>query len=270
MRIGLVLWGFVLVLLSGLLALQALSIAVENAWTLVWPLLLIVVGISILYSTLVSWREAQFTAHPRLNTIPLGTATSARIRIEQRVGRLKMSPAAEPLPDALLAGTFGGGLRYTSQQVGGLLNVEMRPEVRRVVPVPWSSGDDLDWTFSLNPTIALILDIEVGPAADEIDLSGLQITDLRIKSSISPCKINFPSGIPLIRANVEVGVGGVTLHIPTALAARIRTEGGLAGIHIDETRFPRAGAYHQSPDYDAAAYRLELEIQAGMGSLTIV
>ncbi len=278
MRIGLVFWGFVLVLLSGLMALEAMNIAVENAWTLIWPLLLIVVGISILYSTLLSWREAQFANHPHLQTIPLGTATSARIRIEHGSGRLNLSALSTEGPsDVLLTGTFGGGLRHHAQQVGGLLNVEMQPEVKRVVPVPWGSGDDLDWSFQLNPTIPLILDIELGPAADTIDLSGLQVTDLRIKTSTSPCQITFPSGIPLIRATIEVGGGGVKLNIPTAVSARIRTEGGLAGIQIDETRFPRDGAYHKSPDYDVKLrgtnppeFRLDLEIQVGMGSLTIL
>ncbi len=270
MRIGLVLWGFVLVLISALLALQALSLAVENAWTLIWPLLLIVVGISILYNTLLSWRDAQFTTHPQLQTIPLGTATSARIRIEHGAGRLNLSTLEGPA-DVLLTGTFGGGLRYSSQQVGGLLNVEMQPEAKRVVPVPWGNGDDLDWSFQLNPSVTLILDIELGPAVDALDLSGLQVTDLRVKTSTSLCKIDFPSGIPLTRAIIEVGVGGVTLHIPTAVSARFRTEGGLAGIQIDEARFPRDGAFHKSPDYDASpAYRLDLEIQVGMGSLTIL
>lgn len=267
MRIGLILWGFILVLFSGLLALEALSIAVENAWTLVWPLLLIVVGISILYSTLISWRNAQLSTHPRLESIPLESATTARLRLEHGHGRVQITPGTDP--GILLSGTFGGGLRYRSQQTGGVLNIEMQPEVKRVVALPWGGGEVLDWTFHLNNEIPLILDIETGPAADVIDLSGLQVTDLRIKTSLHPCQIILPVPEGVLRGAIESGAGGIILVIPAAASARIRTEGGLTGIQINETRFPRVGAYHQSEDYDTARHRLDLEIEIGMASLTI-
>jgi len=49
----------------------------------------------------------------------------------------------------------------------------------------------------------------------------------------------------------------------------IRIESGLSGITIDEKRFPHSGSHYISPDFAAAANKVEINIETGVSSVTI-
>jgi hypothetical protein len=57
--------------------------------------------------------------------------------------------------------------------------------------------------------------------------------------------------------------------VPQGVAASIRARGGLASINIDSNRFPRSGDVNQSPDYETAANKVDMDIQTGVGSVDI-
>jgi hypothetical protein len=61
----------------------------------------------------------------------------------------------------------------------------------------------------------------------------------------------------------------VVVRVPSGVAARIRASGGLADIRVDRDRFPRAGGVYQSADYDTAANKVDIDVEAGVGSVNI-
>jgi hypothetical protein len=61
----------------------------------------------------------------------------------------------------------------------------------------------------------------------------------------------------------------VTITIPSGVAARIRADSGLGGIRIDETRFPKSGKMYESADFASATNKIEVEVDGGVGSITI-
>jgi len=58
--------------------------------------------------------------------------------------------------------------------------------------------------------------------------------------------------------------------VPDGLSARIHVSVGMAGVSVDETRFPRNGNYYQSPDYDSAANAVDMTINAGAASIKVM
>jgi hypothetical protein len=75
-------------------------------------------------------------------------------------------------------------------------------------------------------------------------------------------------GVSLL--NVEAGVASVNVRVPEATAARIRVKQEVNSVNVDTNRFPRldSGLY-QSPDYDSSADRADINIEAGLGSVTV-
>jgi hypothetical protein len=59
------------------------------------------------------------------------------------------------------------------------------------------------------------------------------------------------------------------MQVPTGVAARIQIRSGVSGVSVDERRFPRVGAGNQSPDFDTAANKVEIDAQMGAGSIDI-
>jgi hypothetical protein len=75
-------------------------------------------------------------------------------------------------------------------------------------------------------------------------------------------------GVSLL--DVEAGAASVNIRVPEGTAARIRAEQGVNSVKVDTTRFPRldSGLY-QSPNFDTAVDRAEINIESGLGSVTV-
>ena len=265
MRSNSLFWGVILVLGGGLLLLSNLGLLGNiNVWGMLWPLFLIALGISALWGTF--FRRAPQLEHAN---IPLEGANRARVRLNHGAGRLQIGSGAGA--GDLAEGDFGGGLDLDTSHEGDLLDVRMRMP-SQVFPIfswpGWTPGA-LDWSIRLNPALPLSLDLEAGTNDARIDLSDLKVTDLRLKSGASATDLTLPSNAGTTRARIESGVASVTIRLPAGVAARIRTRGGLSSIHVDGSRFPRNGDMYQSEDYDTAVNKAELEVEMGVGSVTI-
>ena len=75
-------------------------------------------------------------------------------------------------------------------------------------------------------------------------------------------------GVSLL--DVEAGAASVNVRVPEATAARIRVKEGVTSVNVDTNRFPQldSGIY-QSPGFDTAADRAEINFEAGLGSVSV-
>jgi len=264
MRRGGLFWGVILLLIGLLLLLSNLDIVSVNLWSAIWAVVLIVVGVGILWGIVFG----PSTAEDEEVAIPLEGAGSARIRVKHAVGRLRASGGATQ--GMLLEGTFSGGLDYRTQRKGDEVDVEMSLPRFPYMLAPWNWGrEGLGWTFELNRGIPLSLALETGASDARLDLSELQVSDLRLETGASSTQVTLPAHAGHTRVRVEAGAASVSLRVPPDVAARMRFQGALASIDVDRDRFPRTGGVYQSPDYDTAENRVDMEIEAGVGSLRV-
>jgi predicted membrane protein len=64
-------------------------------------------------------------------------------------------------------------------------------------------------------------------------------------------------------------VTSVKVVIPEGVAVRINATGAMSSISIDRERFPDNGGYYQSVNYDAAEFKVELDLSVGVGSISV-
>lgn len=257
-------WGVILLLVGLLLLLSNLGLVSVNVWSAVWAVVLIILGVGILWGIVFGSGAAEDAEV----AIPLEGAGSARVRVKHGGGRLRVSGGAAP--DALLEGTFSSGLDYRARRKGNELNVEMSPRDIFYFFTPWNWGrEGLGWSFRLNREIPLSLAFETGASETRLDLSDLRVTDLRLETGASSVNVTLPARAGHTRVRVEAGAASVSLHVPPDVAARVRFEGALASVDVDRNRFPRTDGVHQSPDYDAAQNTVDIEIEAGVGSIRV-
>jgi hypothetical protein len=260
-------WGGILVLAGILLLLDNLGLLTVNVWGLIWPLFLIGLGLRIL------WRYLAGPPTPQVEeaAIPLEDAGRARVRIRHGAGRLYVTAGAGQ--DELASGTFGGGLDYRARRDGDLLDVDLRPSSRSfpevMMPWFWGSRDALDWSVTLNGEVPLSLYLETGASDARLDLAELQLTDLRLQTGASSTHLTLPTSAGYTRADLRAGAAALSIRVPSGAAARIQIKGSLAGINVDASRFPRMGNVYQSPDYDTAPNKIDVDIEAGVGSIDV-
>ncbi len=262
MRRGNLFWATLLIAAGVLLLLNNLGILRVNVWGIIWPLALIALGVSALWRVF-SRRDVE-TEHA---VIPLDGARRARVKIKHGAGKLEIFADAGGIN--LAEGDFGGGLELDTHHVGDGLEVEMRMPDMVVAPwnMPW--GGSLTWSVGMNPEIPLMLDLETGAGEAELNLTDLQVTDLRLRTGASSTRVQLPAQAGQTRVDLASGASSIVLYVPQGVAARIRAKGGLSAVSIDESRFPRFGDIYQSPDFDTAANRVEVSAETGVGAIEV-
>jgi hypothetical protein len=267
MRRSSLLWAVILILIGVLLLLNNLRIINVDVWGLMGPLFLVALGLWILWGILSGGR----TADAEEAVIPLEGAVQARVHIYYGAGRLRVDAGAGP--GQLAAGTFGGGLDCRTRRDGDTLDVEMRVGAGRFphLAIPWVRwrGQALGWWFGLNREIPLSLDFRTGAGDTRLDLADLRVSDLRLQTGASATDLTLPSKAGHTRVDIRAGAASVMIHVPSGVAARVRARGALASVRVDRQRFPRAGNVYQSPDYDSAANKADIDIETGVGSISV-
>jgi hypothetical protein len=203
---------------------------------------------------------------------PLNGAERAQVDINFGVGDLRMSdlPAESPL---LIDGT----LRYDERQPQ---RVEQSFAVRSGVAhyelamrgsatgIPFGSrGPMHSWDLALNREVPLALSIRTGVGTSELDFRSLNLSSLTIDSGVGQTTVHMPAQ-GQVSSIINGGVGELVIQIPDGLPARIDVRTGLGNSQISGD-FVRDGNVYTSPGYDMAVDRLDLELRAGVGQVTV-
>jgi hypothetical protein len=113
--------------------------------------------------------------------------------------------------------------------------------------------------------------VESGAADSDIDLSGLRVTELRLRTGASGTRVTLPVAAGFTRVDAEGGAAEVRFRVPDGVAARIRSSVALGSTDVDVARFPRnaMGGGWESPDFETAENRVEIEVRGGVGSFSV-
>jgi len=258
---GRIFWGLVVLLVGIMLLLDNLGyLPGVNIWGLIWPLFLIALGGWILWNYFTRGsRQAEQIA------IPIEGAERARIRFQHGAGRIDISAGGSQ--KNIIEGDFGGGLDITKEQRGDELDIKLNLPIS-IFPFDWSPGQSLDWSVRLNREIPLSLSLETGASESRLDLSDIRVTELILKSGASSTMVTLPANASFTKVNIESGAASLKVIVPKGVAARIRSGGGLSNISVSD-RFPKSSGVYQSADYEGAANRVDMDIEMGVGSVSI-
>ena len=259
MRRDNIFWGTALILVGVLLFLQTQGI-IGNIFRYFWPLALILAGGWIILN--VYWPPAR--SEEETFFVPLGTAKSARFKFSHGAGQIQITGGASV--GQALVGSSAVGMNKHSHIDGDRLEVRVEAGPSFVPFIGPSQGV---WRFQLTQEIPSTLIVESGASSLDIDLRDVPATRVVLKTGASSSNVTVPAhGVSLV--DVEGGVASVNIRIPETTAARIRVEEGVNSVSVDTNRFPRldTGIY-QSSNYDMAVDRSEINIEAGLGSVTV-
>jgi len=261
-------WGALLILFGGLLLLNNTGVIDVNVWGLIGPLFLLITGLWFVWAVIAAPESAGETEEA---VIPLAEATRGRIRLGHGAGRLQIDASASS--GALVSGSFAGGVQQKSRRDGDELNVELRPPSGLFMPfpplwIPFARGG-LVWNVGLSKSVPLSLDIRAGAGEIRLDLTDLQVEELNVQTGASSAEVKLPAHAGYTRVEAKGGLTSLKIEVPEGVAARIRATGGLAGISVDRSRFPRTGGVNQSPDYDSAQNKVDIHVTTGLGSLVV-
>lgn len=251
-------WPLLLIAAGVLFLLDNFGLLPGSAWGLIWPLALVALGVQILLN-----RGA--APEPVEDAITLEGARSARLVLEHGAGELRVSGGAPA--DLLYGGSFAGGVDKRLDRQGDRVSVTL--SARPSAWFRWPGAHGLNWDLRLNEQVPLALTIESGAASTRLDLANTQVTDLTIETGASATTVVLPARAGHTRAKVSAGAASVDITVPEGVAARIRGMVGVGSLSVDQRRFPRFDRAYESPDFATAEHRVELDVEGGVGSVTV-
>jgi len=259
---GSIFWGSLLVVVGGLFLLGNMGI-ITFSWGLVWPIALILFGLTMLLG--LSGRGRAVDDRQAYVRLEQGVE-QASVRFEHGVGVLNVSSGTEP--GVVMSGVFSGGVETRSRLDGPTQKITLK---RGDDGFPFFGPWGMDYRWDVRLTDQVPISIRVGGSAgkQELNLTALRGSDLRIDGGAGRTDITLPARAGQTKARVDGGAGKVVVRVPDGVAVRMKKSDGLGAIHIDQRFQQVSGNVYESPGYAQAANRVDLRVDLGVGSIVV-
>jgi uncharacterized membrane protein len=240
----------------------------------IWITYLLWAGLFILLFT-TDWLTWQLAGRKQQTTFPLDNIKRASIHIRHAIGRLRIDSDAKKT--ILLNGVFGGGLVSRLDRSEDAATIQLSAPERRGLlsvqfPWSWGSANVLDWTLHLSDQIPIALDIEIAEELTSFELGALQITDLKLRTTIGNTEISLPDREGDTTVIVFATQASLIFRVPPDVAATIQIETVPARVELDLDRFPMIDndLHYRSADYETATKRVNIRINGTEISVGII
>jgi hypothetical protein len=200
-------------------------------------------------------------------SVDLGSADEAKVLINMNAGELTIAGGAETLMEATFrynVADWQPTVDYSLNGNQGVLTIEHQND-----DIPVGGGLVNEWNIALNNTLPIALEIAAGAGETELDLRGLDLTDLQLEMGAGNSTVDLSSALNHdINATIQGGVGNVMVKLPTDMGVRVSTSTGIGGL-------TNAGLIQEGDDYVNEAYgesphTLFLTIEAGIGAIELL
>lgn len=198
----------------------------------------------------------------------LNGITHAEIIIEPGVGNLRIDGLrnADELAAGMVStgGTFQVEETYNRQDDAATYTLKTTGNMEYI---PAFGGGEWTWNLGLTPEVPLSLYTHLGVGSTELTLSDLSISDLRTGVGVGGLTIILPAR-GNFNANVNGAIGKVDIYVPEGLELRLNSDLGLANLQVPPDYIKR-GELYTSPGYIGSDNQVELDLEMGIGLLTI-
>ena len=188
--------------------------------------------------------------------IPLAGAESASVHVMFGAGDLEVEAGVS---DQLLSAQFRYNVEQWEPEVtytDGTLTIQ-QGDMKDDWGVPTGNTSN-EWKLEFSPEIPLEMNVDIGAGNGELDLTGLQITDLDLDLGAGDCEVRFeePNEAEMNTLRLDTGASKVEIvGIGNAGPEKVVVNGGVGDLTLDFS-----GDWPNSAD---------AEVTAGIGSITL-
>jgi hypothetical protein len=123
--------------------------------------------------------------------------------------------------------------------------------------------------MKLNPNPIWDLDLNVGAAEVDFDLSGFKTRNLKIQGGASDIDLKLGAALPMSDVKIEAGAASIIVRVPESAGTEIISNTFLAS--KDFKGFIKVGKQqYQSPNFATSTNKIKIDLQAGVARVDIV
>jgi hypothetical protein len=278
------------------LLLSTLGYLVWSVWDVIlhlWPLLLISIGLDIFIGRRSIWfgligvtimlailagtmaymgatlTTAQLVAGEEISQA-LNGAERAVVKLRPAVGYIEVDAISREQDTLLVEGRIKKARGETVQKDYSITGVTgsyfLRSEGVGVI-FPTEKGRQLDWDLAFTTSIPLDLDAELAVGELTVDLRGYQLEGLSVSVVIGQATIRLPEK-GRFDASIKGVIGETVIVVPDGMEVRLNTNALLGGVEVPSD-YKRVGDAYQSPGYNSASQRIDIDVDQVIGKITV-
>jgi hypothetical protein len=123
--------------------------------------------------------------------------------------------------------------------------------------------------MKLNPSPIWDLDLNVGAASVDFDLSGFKTRNLKIQGGASEIDLKLGAFLPLTDVKLEAGAASITVRVPESAGCEIISNTFMSS--KDFKGFTKIGKQlYQTPNFATSTNKIKINLQAGVASVDVV
>ncbi|MEW6404023.1 MAG: toast rack family protein [Chloroflexota bacterium] len=201
-------------------------------------------------------------------SIDLDFASMVRIQIEFPAGELNVKGGTSNLMEASFrynVSDWQPQVKYSENGTQGDLLVS-KPGAAQL-PV---GGEMInEWEIQLNENIPMDLIIRTGAGNSQLDLGRLDMTSLKVETGAGTTTVNLDGNWQHdVNVSITGGIGELTVNLPAEMGVRVEMDTALVTVTANGLINDENGFVNQA--FGTAPYTLTLNLQAGVGSVTLI
>jgi hypothetical protein len=298
-----IIWGFILVLIGVLFILKNLDIIYFSWYSLwkLWPLLLVMIGVTILPVKdgikvalaivvlvaaaffLVSYPDFQSRNHDtsvnksqdfssdkdtreidqRIFEDYDSTITEANLAFDAAAGDFTINQPTDELFEFEKDGNLGR-YTYSIKDLGPKRDISIVLEEGRIIRTNLKNKV----TIKLNPKPDWDINVDVGAASIDLDLSSFKIRKLNIDGGASSINLRLGTLQAECKIKINSGASSITIRVPREFACEVNTSTVLSSKDLEGFNKVGNGTY-VTPDFSDKSKNIIIDVEAAVSSLDV-
>ncbi|MGB3779376.1 MAG: toast rack family protein [Tunicatimonas sp.] len=213
-------------------------------------------------------------------------------RISIGAGKLLVTAGADQLMEAdfeYSQESWKPEIDFQSEGAEGQLSID-QPGLTDDFNFNFGNNQRNEWSIRLNDEVLQTLECRMGAGESELDLRGLTLRRVDIDAGVGEHEIILANtSLPELtvdvgvgevtldlsgtwrnnlRAQIDGGIGELNLRVPANVGVRLDVSGGLGSVDVPPS-YTKDGNVYVNAAYQEAEYRLEIDVDAGIGSVEV-
>lgn len=281
-------WGIILLCFGIIMLLVNTGLmewSVFRSFWVLWPLLLVVAGVSVLarhqrWVVVVAWvvffailiTYGYFNTQPRAEGSHWGLpdrtleaqaesgVDTAVLKLDVDAGDIDIGGGGDTLAQL---DTNDRRLSLNTRTSGDTETVEVRANDYRF----WGLGG-LHSSVSLDESLPWEIELKSDAANTEVNMSELRVSRLTYDGDACNLRVQLSDNVDQCRISVHSDVSHITFVVPDNVGVRYTFDGDLRHVSNDNVKFTQDGNEYETEGYDTAAARVEIELRMDVGFVT--